>query len=89
MVTKNKSGSCYLFSRWTKPLSFGDCVGDELPLGWEEAFDAQVGVYYIDHNTSKCSNYGIVLPHLEGYLVASYWDAFKVDSLPCFANPMK
>ncbi|KAM8970529.1 protein WWC2 isoform 2-T2 [Sarcophilus harrisii] len=33
----------------TKPLSFADCVGDELPWGWEAAFDHQIGVYYIDH----------------------------------------
>ncbi|EMP40866.1 Protein WWC2 [Chelonia mydas] len=33
----------------TKPLSFADCVGDELPWGWEAAYDPQIGVYYIDH----------------------------------------
>ncbi|OCT88506.1 hypothetical protein XELAEV_18017133mg [Xenopus laevis] len=36
--------------RFTKPLTFADCIGDELPLGWEECFDPQVGVYYTDHN---------------------------------------
>ncbi|XP_076871100.1 protein WWC3 isoform X3 [Brachyhypopomus gauderio] len=35
--------------RITKPLTFADCVGDELPLGWEIVYDQQVGVYYIDH----------------------------------------
>lgn len=35
--------------RLTKPLSFADCVGDELPWGWEAGFDPQIGVYYIDH----------------------------------------
>ncbi|XP_026555451.1 protein WWC2 isoform X2 [Pseudonaja textilis] len=35
--------------RLTKPLSFADCVGDELPWGWEAAYDRQIGVYYIDH----------------------------------------
>ncbi|NWX23828.1 WWC2 protein, partial [Aegotheles bennettii] len=35
--------------RLTKPLSFADCVGDELPWGWEAVFDPQIGVYYIDH----------------------------------------
>ncbi|XP_069487573.1 protein WWC2 [Ambystoma mexicanum] len=35
--------------RLTKPLSFADCVGDELPWGWESAYDPQIGVYYIDH----------------------------------------
>ncbi|MGH0144736.1 UNVERIFIED_CONTAM: hypothetical protein FKN15_004236 [Acipenser sinensis] len=33
----------------TKPLTFADCVGDELPLGWEVVYDQQIGVYYIDH----------------------------------------
>nr|XP_047934200.1 protein WWC2 isoform X3 [Anser cygnoides] len=36
-------------NRLTKPLSFADCVGDELPWGWEAAYDPQIGVYYIDH----------------------------------------
>lgn len=40
--------------RITKPLTFADCVGDELPLGWEEVYDQQVGVYYIDHINSEC-----------------------------------
>ncbi|XP_030228647.1 protein WWC3 [Gadus morhua] len=35
--------------RITKPLTFADCVGDELPLGWEVVYDQQVGLYYIDH----------------------------------------
>ncbi|NXP43674.1 WWC2 protein, partial [Heliornis fulica] len=35
--------------RLTKPLSFADCVGDELPWGWEAAYDPLIGVYYIDH----------------------------------------
>uniref|UniRef100_A0A663M3M1 WWC family member 3 n=1 Tax=Athene cunicularia TaxID=194338 RepID=A0A663M3M1_ATHCN len=33
----------------TKPLTFADCVGDELPLGWETVYDQQIGVYYMDH----------------------------------------
>nr|XP_033783203.1 protein KIBRA [Geotrypetes seraphini] len=37
--------------RFTKPLTFADCIGDELPLGWEESHDKQVGTYYIDHNS--------------------------------------
>lgn len=41
------------FARYTKPLTFADCISDELPLGWEEAYDPQVGDYFIDHNTSK------------------------------------
>ncbi|XP_077908377.1 protein KIBRA isoform X2 [Ictidomys tridecemlineatus] len=39
------------FPRYTKPLTFADCISDELPLGWEEAYDPQVGDYFIDHNT--------------------------------------
>ncbi|XP_067106436.1 LOW QUALITY PROTEIN: protein WWC2-like [Osmerus mordax] len=35
--------------RLTKPLSFADCVGDELPWGWEASYDPQIGTYYIDH----------------------------------------
>lgn len=41
------------FFRLTKPLSFSDCIGNELPLGWEEAYDPQIGVYYINHKTRK------------------------------------
>ncbi|PKU38645.1 protein wwc3- hypothetical protein [Limosa lapponica baueri] len=36
-------------ARITKPLTFADCVGDELPLGWETVYDQQIGVYYMDH----------------------------------------
>uniref|UniRef100_A0A8C5LZL1 WWC family member 3 n=1 Tax=Leptobrachium leishanense TaxID=445787 RepID=A0A8C5LZL1_9ANUR len=35
--------------RITKPLTFADCVGNELPLGWEIVYDQQIGVYYMDH----------------------------------------
>ncbi|XP_048069383.1 protein WWC3 isoform X1 [Ursus arctos] len=35
--------------RITKPLTFADCVGDELPLGWETVYDKQIGIYYMDH----------------------------------------
>ncbi|XP_022273427.1 protein KIBRA isoform X5 [Canis lupus familiaris] len=55
----NSSPSWHLFQResccpdflYTKPLTFADCISDELPLGWEEAYDPQVGDYFIDHNT--------------------------------------
>ncbi|KAG3265194.1 WWC1-containing, partial [Ictidomys tridecemlineatus] len=40
-----------LRDRYTKPLTFADCISDELPLGWEEAYDSQVGDYFTDHNT--------------------------------------
>ena len=35
----------------TKPQSFADCIGDELPFGWEVAYDKDIGQYFIDHNT--------------------------------------
>uniref|UniRef100_A0A182WYW6 Protein kibra n=1 Tax=Anopheles quadriannulatus TaxID=34691 RepID=A0A182WYW6_ANOQN len=35
----------------TKPESFADCIGNELPFGWEESYDPQIGTYYINHNT--------------------------------------
>ncbi|XP_037943848.1 protein kibra-like [Teleopsis dalmanni] len=38
-----------LLYRYTKPQSFEDCVGDELPVGWEEAYDPSIGRYYINH----------------------------------------
>lgn len=43
----------FWFCRQTKPLTFADCIGDELPVGWEEAYDPVVGAYYVDHNTSE------------------------------------
>lgn len=52
-LCKSKSSCCLVSCRHTKPLTFADCIGDELPLGWEEAYDPQVGAYYVDHNTSK------------------------------------
>ena len=33
----------------TKPANVADCVGDELPYGWEVACAPKVGVYFIDH----------------------------------------
>lgn len=45
--------SLSLSLRLTKPLSFADCVGDELPWGWEASYDPQIGIYYIDHINSK------------------------------------
>lgn len=41
---------CY---RFTKPQTFADCIGNELPLGWEEAYDKHVGAYYINHVNRK------------------------------------
>ncbi|EDV90829.1 GH14353 [Drosophila grimshawi] len=38
-----------IVANYTKPHSFEDCVGDELPVGWEEAYDSNIGRYYINH----------------------------------------
>ena len=40
----------------TKPASFADCVGDELPMGWEQVLDPSRGVYYVNHGESKSEN---------------------------------
>lgn len=40
--------------RYTKPESFADCIGNELPIGWEEAYDHLIGVFYINHN-NQCT----------------------------------
>lgn len=42
-----------LLYRYTKPQTFADCVGDELPLGWEESYDQIIGRYYINHFDRK------------------------------------
>lgn len=33
-----------------KPHTFEDCVGEELPYGWEQSIDDEVGIYFINHN---------------------------------------
>ena len=45
--------SFYVFCRNSKPQSFADCVGDELPFGWEKVFGKDNRPYYINHNTRK------------------------------------
>uniref|UniRef100_A0A915L630 WW domain-containing protein n=1 Tax=Romanomermis culicivorax TaxID=13658 RepID=A0A915L630_ROMCU len=35
----------------TKPQTFADCIGDELPYGWEISHDPSIGKYFIDHNS--------------------------------------
>lgn len=42
------------FFRYTKPETFADCIGNELPIGWEEAYDPQIGLFYINHN-NQCT----------------------------------
>lgn len=45
------------FYRYTKPQTFADCIGNELPLGWEEGYDGQIGPYYINHVNRKYKLY--------------------------------
>lgn len=40
--------------RNTKPQTFADCVGDELPYGWEKVTNNTDNQYFINHNTRKC-----------------------------------
>ena len=43
------------FYSLTKPADFTECVGDELPVGWEQAYDYhRGGIYYVDHINSEC-----------------------------------
>lgn len=42
-----------VYIRFTKPENFADCIGNELPLGWEEVYDRQIGYYYINHNSKS------------------------------------
>lgn len=35
--------------RFSKPRSVKDCIGDQLPYGWERIIDPNVGTYYTDH----------------------------------------
>ena len=39
----------------TKPASFADCVGDELPVGWEQIIDYR-GVYFVNHVDKQVQN---------------------------------
>lgn len=50
-----------LFSSYTKAQTFADCVGHELPYGWEECVDRQIGIYYVDHINSKFDLRSIIL----------------------------
>ena len=38
---------------YTKAQTFADCVGHELPYGWEECYHPQIGIYYINHINSE------------------------------------
>jgi len=50
-----ESFNLLLICRLFKPATFADCLGDELPFGWEAAYNPQVGTYYINHLTRKTS----------------------------------
>ena len=52
-MNKNYFISILSFYSMTKPADFTECVGDELPVGWEQAYDYQRGIYYVDHINSK------------------------------------
>jgi len=52
-------------SRFTKPQTFADCIGNELPLGWEEAYDKHVGAYYINHVNRKSFSIPLLLSDRE------------------------
>lgn len=54
----------------TKPASFADCVGDELPVGWEQIIDYR-GVYFVNHVDKQVQNTD---PRLE-------WRAMQEDML--------
>lgn len=43
----------YFSYSYTKAQTFADCVGHELPYGWEECIDGQIGTYYVDHINSE------------------------------------
>lgn len=43
-----------VYFRYTKPETFADCIGNELPIGWEESYDPQIGLFYINHN-NQCT----------------------------------
>lgn len=51
----------YIFSSYTKAQTFADCVGHELPYGWEECVDGQIGIYYVDHINSECDLNSLLL----------------------------
>ena len=51
-----KDDFCFFYSL-TKPADFTECVGDELPVGWEQAYDYhRGGIYYVDHRNRNYTN---------------------------------
>lgn len=44
------NSSCFPSDRYTKPADFAECVGDELPVGWEYTYHPLLGGFYVDHN---------------------------------------
>ncbi len=51
----------FTFFSMTKPADFTECLGDELPVGWEQVYDYQGSPYYVDHINRKSFNLGLVI----------------------------
>ena len=64
----------FAFCSLTKPADFTECVGDELPIGWEQAYDYQRGIYYVDHINSEYCEERIVpfLREIEMFVLLSF-----------------
>jgi len=52
-MRRNVDVFCVCIFRSFKPATFADCLGDELPFGWEVAYDPHIGTYYVNHLTSE------------------------------------
>ena len=66
----------FLFFSLTKPQSFADCVGDELPVGWEQVLDYNRGVYYVNHVESKLNTFS----NLISIMTISFQSKFKLKT---------
>ena len=73
----------------TKPASFADCVGDELPMGWEQVLDPSRGVYYVNHGESKSEKESIIINFGEFLIVYNkHWRKAKLK-LMIYRVPQK
>ncbi|XP_041459739.1 protein WWC2-like [Lytechinus variegatus] len=68
--------------RLIKPMSFADCVGDELPFGWEKVFDPSVGAYYINHlnHTNQVEDPRLVWRKEKEFMLKDYLQTTGQDS---------
>ena len=65
----------------TKPADFTECVGDELPVGWEQAYDYhRGGIYYVDHVNRK---YQVSMQVLERNFERKYHNFTKDKTKSC------